>query len=439
MFLFHKPFKLVKVLNNMRNIFDYFKKKEPEKLIKKVELSKIDKHVNLILREKLSSQNKNVSDSLADFEQIKDRIIHKLKELHKKSLMNPNIPRREIQIMEGNRDNYVKRITQFLTKIVVPKPYLDLYYYTKTFSEDMERLSSDIQKNTFVLRGFFENELKDINKDITSLEQSMINIRVLFEKHNVQKIQDIIDDISRIKSNMNRVIKFNHEIKEHESIISDYQEKIKKLQERIETITSGTDYRALETFKFEKEDIDAKAKKIFSDYDTKISQLNTAMKKYLYKNQDKKIIREYLEEPYKALLNDHALEISNILRDIRENIDDIDLKDKKREHVVDALDKLDFNYLKETQHKLEDLENQKKHIQTKITHNSASLNLSEQQYWMNTNQDKIKTHTTSIIKIQEEHDKFSDENKLLKKLIREELEKMFGENIDLHDDLAENL
>lgn len=419
------------------NIFNYFRKrKEPEKMLKQVELSKIDKHVNFILREKLASNNKTITDTIADFEELKQKLIHKLRELHKKGLMNPNIPRREIQIMEGNRDNYIKQVAHFLTKIELPKQYLELYNYTIKFSEDLDKLSKEIQKNMFILREFFESELKDINKDMYTLEEKMIKVRVLLEKHGIQRLQKIIQEIDKIKDNLKREIRINNEIKNHKAIVKDYEDKIKKLNDRIATIISGTDFRALEGFKKEKENIENEIKKIFKEFDTQISSIDTALKKYYYKNQDKKIIREYLEEPYKALLKDSSLEISGIIKELQQNIELLDLKDKKKENVIEALSKLDFNYFKETQSQLKKLEDQKQHIQKKITHNSALLNLSEQQYWLKANQDKIRTQNESIMKLENDLERFEKENKMLKQSIHEEIEKIIGENIELKDDLS---
>jgi hypothetical protein len=423
--------------SNSMHIFDYFKKKTPEKVIKQVELSKIDKHVNLILREKLASNNRTLTDTLTEFDGTKQKIIHKLRELHKKTLMNPNIPRREIQIMEGNRENYVKRVARFITSINAPKQYLELYYYTIQFSEEMDILSKDTQKNMFVLRGFFENELKDINKELNNLEEKMIGIRVMFEKHNIQRLQEVVNNIEKIKQNLAKTIKLREEMREHEATIKDYEDKIQKLEERVHTITTGTDFRALENFKTDKENVDNEIKKIFKEFDTSLSGIDTALKKYYYKNQDKKIIKEYLDEPYKTLLKDRDLEIERIIKEIKENLDDIDLKDKKKEHVQEILSKLTFEYLKKTQVELMKLEDQKQHMQTKITHNSASLNLSEQQYWMKANQDKIRTQNEAILKLESDLERFEKENNALRTSIHEEIERILGENIDLKDDLLE--
>ncbi|MGV8150837.1 MAG: hypothetical protein ACP5NV_03865 [Candidatus Woesearchaeota archaeon] len=421
----------------MLNIFKYFKKiKQEETSLKKIELSKIDKHVNLILRERLGNNNKSVLDALEEFDKIKIETLHKLRELHKKPLMNPNIPRREIQIMEGNRDNYVKRISHFLMNTNAPRQYLELYYYAIKFSEELESLSGEIQKNTFILKGFFENEMKNIGKDLNILEEKMINIRVLFEKYNIQKLQEVTDNIEKIKKNLIKIEHLNSDIREHESTLKDYDDKIIKLKERIGTITTGTDYRALESFKKDKDEVEEQIKTSFTQFDAIFSDLDVALKKYYYKNPDKKIIRAYLEEQYKTFLSDEKLEISQIITELKENLKDIDLKDKKRESTATALEKLNYTFLKEKQSELKKLEDQKQHLQTKIIHNSASLNLSEQQYWINANEEKIKKHAEEILRIKSDIVKTENINSQLKNTIKDCLEIIYRESILLVDDLG---
>jgi len=45
---------------------------------------------------------------------------------------------------------------------------------------------------------------------------------------------------------------------------------------------------------------------------------------------------------------------------------------------------------------------QKRNAQTKITHNSASLNMSEQQYWINNTKEKIDHYSAEIEKMQKD-------------------------------------
>jgi hypothetical protein len=423
-----------------RKIINYFKKPEEEPTIRDIELSKIDKYVNLILRHGLASNNKTISDALQEIESRKESVMQQLHRFHKKSLMNPNIPQREIQIMDGNRDNFIKTISQFTSSIDVPKNYMDLYDYCVIFSEKIEQIYKTTQKNVFILNHFFENELKSINTDLNKIEEIIISIRVLFERHKVVALKEIISDVRDISNNLVKIGNLQHEIDSHKAAITDYADKIKKLEERIGTITSGTDFRALENFKDEKQNTQEEITKTFSPLEEKLLRIENALRKYYYRNPDKKIIKEYLEDRYKAFLNDNNLEISSILQDIKTHIDNdtIELKDKKKEQTIEHLNNLSFGMLKDIQSQLKKLEDTKQHLQTKITHNSASLNLSEQQYWINTNKEKIIDHQKSIEKLNGEVAKIHALNDTIKKHMKEDIETLFMENIHLIDDLSED-
>lgn len=438
----HKAFKPLNILRIMfRHIMNYFKKPEEEPpQVRQIELSKIDKYVNLILRHSLSSNNKAISDALQEIESKKESIMQQLRQFHKKSLMNPNIPQREIQIMDGNRDNFIKTISQFTASIDIPKNYMELYDYSLSFSEKIEAAYKSTQKNVFVLSHFFGNEIKSINTDLNKIEELIMKIRALFEKHKIALLKEIINDVKKILENMLKIRNIEHEITEHTLTINDYAEKIKKLQERINTITAGTDYRALESFKSDKQKVADEIKKTFNPLEEKLISIDQALRKYLYRNPDKKILKEYLDERYKAFMKDDALEISQILTSLKEQVMDesIELKDKKKDQTIECINSLDFSTLKDTQSQLNKLEDSRQHLQTKITHNSASLNLSEQQYWINTNTEKIQDHKKIIEKMNNEVLKIKGINEEIKRQMKENIEKLFMEDIRLIDDLAED-
>src|SRR3989339_846551 len=414
----------------MLKFFRRFQKEEKEPEIKEIQLSKIDKHMNLILRETLAGYNRQISENLNEIERHKENIMLQLRKLHKDSLMNPNIPRREIQIMEGNRDNYVKKTSHFIQELSIPKPYLEMYDYSKKFTENLESMAKEVQKNVFVLQHFFGNEIKSISKNLSRIESIVNEIKAIFEDHNIDALKEIQTDIQIMNKNLLRISNIEHEL-----TINEYDDKIKKLNERIHTITSGTDYRALEGFQEEKKSIDDEISHITKELQSVFTGFDTALRKYLYRNQDRKIIKEYLEDSSKALMNDKNLEILPILEDLKQNIDILDLKDKKQNNSLISLNKLDLEYLKEKQSSLNKLHDQKQHIQTKITHNSASLNLSEQQYWINTNKDKADHYQEIIDKLRSEIAKIKENNNSMKKIIRKDLEKIYRNNIRVVDDL----
>jgi hypothetical protein len=425
-----------------KKLFGKFTQPKKEEIISdEIALSKIDKHMNFILRDNLGSINKQINEKITEINRKKEEAVITLRELHKSKLMNTNIPEREVHIMDGNRDNYIKRTSYFLTSIDVPRNYLDTYDYCIKFSQEVDQLSRDVQKNIFVLQHFFSNEVKNTNKALHDLEELIIEIRVLLEKNGIIYLKNIQKDIKIFINNVLKIKDFKEQITNEKTEISGHQDKLEKLNERIKNITSGTDYRALEAFRQEKGAAENEIKNILTELNGFMSTLDTALRKYYYLNPDKKLIKDYLDDIKTALIEDTELKIYEILQNIKKAIDndDIDLKDRKKEHCLEALEKLSLEYLKNIQSQVLKLEDQKQRAQTKITHNSASLNLSEQQYWINATEDKIKYHNTNIDRLERSINTVTLDNAVIVSKIKEELEKLMNKTVKVTDDLTESV
>jgi hypothetical protein len=414
------------------------KKKNEEPKGEEVLLSRIDKHMNFILRDRLGFVNKTINSKILDIAKGKDDVMLSLRNLHKSKLLNTNIPEREVQIMDGNRDNYIKKVSHFTSSIDVPKTYLDTYDYCVTFSKELEQLNRDVQKNIFVLQHFFSNEVKESNRALHSLEEAIIDIRVLLEKNGITNLKEIQRDITLFMENVTKMKSFKEQIDAENSELQIHKEKKDRLDERIKTISNSTDYRALEGFQQDKGAAENSIKQTLTEITAHFSILEFALRKYYYKYPDKKIIKTYLEDLKQALIHDKNLEITQLLLELNKSIesDELELKDRKKEHCIEAISKLTFEFLKESQATILKLEDQKQHAQSKITHNSASLNLSEQQYWVNATEDKIKYHLNNIERLDKNISTIKLDNDKIITDLKTELEKLMDRDIILKDDLT---
>jgi hypothetical protein len=425
----------------LKKLFGRFQKTPEPKKGEELLLSKIDKHMNFLLRDKLGYINKSITSKILEINTKRDETLLNLRTLHKSKLMNANIPEREIHIMDGNRDNYIKKISHLIMNISVPKNYLDTHDYCVKFSQDLEQLNRDIQKNIFVLQHFFANEVKDVNKSMHELEELIIEIRVMLEKNGIAYLKNVQQQMKLFVDNALKIKSFTEQIDSEKSEINSHQEKVDRLNDRIKTITSGTDYKALEGFKQEKETAEKEIKEQLKTLEESFSSLDTALKKHYYMYPDKKIIKEYLEDIRTAILNDKNISIIHILQDIKKAIEnnEIDLKDKKKEHCLESIQKLNMEYIKDKQSKIMKLEDEKQRAQTKITHNSASLNLSEQQYWIKATEDKIQYHQSNIDKLERNINAVTLENARIMLTIKSDLENIMGKTVELKDDISSDI
>jgi hypothetical protein len=424
----------------LKRILNYFKKPtEIDEAMKEIELSKINKHANFLLRKDLGDINKQIQIKISEINQKKEEALHELRLLHKKQLMNKNIPPREVNIMDGNRDHYIKSVAHFITNIDTPKNYIENYDYCTQFPQQIKTLYIEVEKNILVLSHFFENEVKNVNRKISELADIMSYLKNMFERNNIENFREMDKGIIEMKKNIHKINELQSGISEEKENIRINTDKINRLKERINTITSGADYRTLESFKEEKEEIDTEYKKKHNEIDKRFMEIETSLKKYSYRHPDKKIAKQYLESPSEALAKDTHLEIVEILKEIHKEVEsgEIELKDKKKEHCIDILKSMNMEYLKEHQTESNKLEDRKKKIQTKITHNSASLNLSEQEYWSKATEDRIEHHQAIINKLQKDIDMYAQKNMDIEAKIKNDIEKILGEEVIIINDLTE--
>lgn len=315
---------------------------------------------------------------------IKDRIneeIEKTKQsletLRNAQLRNTKIPFRAKQVMEGNREAYIKRVDIFLKQIDLERDYNDLLDFCNNFDNMLTDFGKSTIKTYHILQEFFANESSAIAGKIKNLDNLIKEIK--------DKIKEA--DIDSIKSIKENIILLNNEIKEREGNKEELEKKgkeaekltklTKEITENIENLKKDEEYERLGKLTSEKDKIiksidNHKSKLIHS-----FSVIEMALKKFsrmAFENE--KIIDKYLENSL-FLFEDWELKIIKILKDLEENIlnNHIQLKDKKKEKTLKEIKKMDKEFFagflkeyKELKEKLDEINDEinKIDIQNKI-------------------------------------------------------------------------
>jgi len=89
--------------------------------------------------------------------------------------------------------------------------------------------------------------------------------------------------------------------------------------------------------------------------------------------EDNEVLKKYIENPVEALVNDNELKIVNLLKKLEHNINNytLDLKDKKREKVLETVKGLTEEFLREFINKHNELEDKFKKLDDAINENEA--------------------------------------------------------------------
>jgi len=126
----------------------------------------------------------------------------------------------------------------------------------------------------------------------------------------------------------------------------DYNE-LTGLENQLNQLKSGNDYKNFQNLLIHKKSFESKLKEIEDKLFHEFSVLEKALKKYAKISFDSEdLINKYLSNPTNSLVEDHKLEIVNVLKQLKSNIIDnkLELDRKKGEKSLAKIRELDDQY-----------------------------------------------------------------------------------------------
>ncbi|MEM4259874.1 MAG: hypothetical protein QXG00_01410 [Candidatus Woesearchaeota archaeon] len=404
-------------------LFNFLKKKE---VIEEVNEKDLAIYVNKLTNEKLSKFKTDLQEK-KDYATYKlKKILEAIKELEESELSNKNIPNKEYQIMLGNKNNYVQRTKLFFQEITLPTDSLELHAFFKDFFEKLEALNNATQKNYFVLKHFFEDEIYTVARRIKEFEETIIKINELFEREKIDEIVLIKDDIKSIEKTRKKKNDLQQEQDQMNEQLNDLSLKKEKAELYISQLKKTTDYTYYNNFLKEKADLEYYLKKIKDEISSYFSDLERAMRKHSKITMNKVIVENYLTDCVTALLSDDNLEIVNELKKLKEELvhDKIELKDSKKEKSVEIIDKLNDAFLKDKIFEIKKIQDNIKETDDKIRKNITIVKLNDTYKFINELDKQIEVLTK---KIQFTEGQIESLNiKLIKQKIQEKIYKHFS-------------
>lgn len=102
-----------------------------------------------------------------------------LKKLEAGTLLNKDVEKRHLQIMEGNRNAYIRKIEQFLDAVasIAPLDRANAPQAAEYLRERLESLLKSTQKSYFVLQEFLANESRDIAGNLKAFDRLIAGLK----------------------------------------------------------------------------------------------------------------------------------------------------------------------------------------------------------------------------------------------------------------------
>ncbi|TKJ17725.1 hypothetical protein CEE44_04295 [Candidatus Woesearchaeota archaeon B3_Woes] len=294
---------------------------------------------------KTESSYENVNNKL---DEIKQNILKEtsktrenIQNLENAQLKNDKITTREMQFMEGNRDFYTKRINIFIESIKIPEE--DINEFIEQIHEDINNLGKNTLKAYQTLQHFFSHETYAIAQNIKAIDNQFKNLKEILSDRKIKDIKQVKDNIKSLKENIEKEKQLKNEKEQTKNKVNELEKEKKNILSEISNKEQSQEFKEYHRLEVEKYKINEQLTELKDEILHYFSVLEHALKKHMKLHpEDEKFLKDYIEDPIKAIVDDYKLDIKNVLEKLEENIHTkkIELKDKKKEKTLQVINKI---------------------------------------------------------------------------------------------------
>src|SRR3989338_8985809 len=155
-----------------------------------------------------------MTDQLVSVKRNVQDVKEKLRFLQEAELQNKDIPEKARQIMDGNRESYIKLTTSFLESISIPEEvtYSAVSSFVSDYHDQLKTMQKMTQRNYHVLQEFFLHESNDIISALSALDDSIRNLL----DNNLKRILDLKKKVMLVNTLQAQKKKLVEEVEQEE-------------------------------------------------------------------------------------------------------------------------------------------------------------------------------------------------------------------------------
>ncbi|MCP3682456.1 MAG: hypothetical protein GY861_07165 [bacterium] len=399
-----------------------FFSKEEEPTQESVALEDMDKWLESNAKSAIEEFNIKLKESFQNIEMTREKLLAALEKLENATLHNDKIDIRSKNAMEGNRNAYCQRIKQFSESLKAPQ---DINATTaREFCENIGSLLTAMTKNTaknfFILQEFFRNEALDIAKPLKEIDFSVKNMKKFIDASKTGRISEAQEKTAGLKRAIQQKEEFTTGVQTKEKETKDLQESLKeKKKQREATEKDNALLKLINDKEVASKQLSEKEAELFHYF----AVIEAALKKYKRMSLDEALIESYTASPLAALEKDSELKICSLLQNLTDMITkkEIELKDKKREKIIQTIGLLNREYFEGFLKEYQTLKDKNSELKTAVTVNPATIKLSQLKH-------SIKSEEETLSSTEKELEKLKhDLNKINLDKLKSELEKKIKE------------
>lgn len=248
-----------------------------------------------------------------------------LVKLSEAQFANDKIEEKAKQVALGNRDEFIKKVRQFLEQLSVPSTlsYTEVHAFCTQFSERYEQFNAQITKQFEILRQFFSDQVMSLGKHLDNIRVQVDMIQLLLSKHNLSP--EDYSEMSQLITSYLELIKQRDEclkeIEENKQEVESTRKSKEAVKQRIDELKQSSNYVELLDIQNEMANLKSMRKEIKQELEAAIHGVEKILKKYDYANPGDLFLSRYLKDPLQALEEDTTLQFKETLGKVKQALD----------------------------------------------------------------------------------------------------------------------
>jgi chromosome segregation ATPase len=375
--------------------FKRFFAREPEE----VQLSQIELKdwLDEISKNILTEENSEIKRIFSEIFTAKQELRDTLNELEKQELVNPNTPEREKHIMQGNRQQYIRALINFLDETKLPElDYGEIDEFSKEFHSRLQTLNETTSKGYFVLRHFFDKEMSKVASLLKKLEDNVVRLSSLLKKDRISQFRALTHKIRELNQSSIKSSTLDEQTKELAKEIEATKTRKASIEKQKAGLKESTEYLKYLKAEKEKKEIDKEIEDVKSRLINIIKPMDKALKKLMHESTKKQIISAYLEDTPGAFERDTQYRILAIIQTLKKTIEEGRIEVKNKQKFINSINSVDKEKLEAIRKELDELKSRKETARAILERSSTLMDLKELDYQLEHLDNKLRKSTEEL-------------------------------------------
>lgn len=331
--------------------------------------------------EQSEQEKQRLAAKLSQLRTLRTTTRNKLTLLAEAQLMNAALPEKERQIMLGNREAYIRSLTNFLDQLAIPDDgsHERITSFCTAYSEQMQQLAKSSVRNYVLLKEFFAHEVADIADQLRAMEQVVAELR----NTTLSTIVALKKKINELEAAVQHQDGFSENIKKEKQALTVLESMGVAAEQHMQLLKNSKPYQELEILQKQMAALKGKIKNHQDILTKAFSALERPLKKYCHQYPDEaRLFEAYLTNPGEALVMDTNLLIVEGLNRLRSTIltGQLSLDDKEKQESLARINELSVEHLKNTVALMHKINEQILDVYKRIRLNSVQRDIEEFEY-----------------------------------------------------------